>query len=147
MKSLRILDINKMDLEYIAQKMDEYSGQNIEMTSKRVRSITGYFRNLKDLVEINTGMRYGNDRFHFGTEDLEVVGQMDFILQHFYPEGDLPEQLVEYQNFVNRIKGIDSYHSTLEAKLQRDYRMLRKKDSVSEWDIFIHGCDLRARIS
>jgi len=121
-------------LDYVAQKMDEYSEKSIEMTPRRVRALGRCLKVAQEIAEINSGMKYGVDRVRFRPDDLELVGEMDFLLEHFYPDGNVPEQLRGYQNFVNRIKGIDSYHDTLEAKLQRDERNLAERDSVAEAD-------------
>jgi hypothetical protein len=64
---------------------------------------------------------------------------MDFLLQNIYSNGDIPEELKKYKNFVDRVKGIDTYHRTLEAKLQRSARILKDNDSVSEADDRIYA--------
>lgn len=127
------------DLEYIANKIEEYSGKDIEMTPKRVRELASYLGSLKELIETNSGISWDKNNFHFRNEDLENVGEMDFLLERFYPDGNVPMRLKKYKDFVDNIKGIDVYHKILEAKLQRDAKILRNKDSVSEADDMIYA--------
>ncbi|MAG38401.1 hypothetical protein CMI45_03395 [Candidatus Pacearchaeota archaeon] len=117
----------------IARRFRELSDEDRQMTPKRVKTLRNILNTIQGIVEINT--RMGSDNPRFRAEDYEDIGQMDYLLREFFPRGDIPIELEPYANFVNRIRGIDHYHSVLEAKLQRDSEYLSRSDkSVDEID-------------
>ncbi len=121
-------------LEHIAKKMHELSRREkpVELSPKRMRSLRSILNTMKGVIETNAGI--GTDNLRLTGHDLEEVGAMEYLLNGFFPEGNIPPELRPYAEFVSRIKGIDAYNDVVNAKLQRDRVNLKRRDSVCEAD-------------
>ena len=109
-------------LEYVAEQMDAYGHREspIEMTGSRLRALRGELSVLRTYVEF--GIKSGQGTL---TQDvMEQAGEMEFMIDYFYPNGGVPAQLRPYADLAKRVTSIESVRGTVDAKLRRDNERL-----------------------
>lgn len=104
----------------------------IELTPLRRRALMSHLNLLYSIVEANSSIidETGQPAFRLKREDLESVGEMDFLLKWFYGD-DVPEQFSKYTGLISQARGIyeDRFDSAVEAKLRRDEANLEQARS------------------
>ena len=121
-------------LEHIARKVYEFRDSgSVELNPKRMRRLKQNLQLSKQVVEINAGIG-GGENPHVRTNDFEEVGSMDYLLQSFFPDGNVLKELKSFSDFVARFKGIDGYSEAYVDKLARDSKALRGNDPIGEWE-------------
>jgi hypothetical protein len=62
------------------------------------------------------------------TSDLNTIGEMDYLLAHCFPSGDIPQDFGKYVRLIGIVKNMygDIYDSLLERKLQEDKKIIEK---------------------
>ena len=119
-------------VKYIAEKIAEYfhSGKNVPLTSRRERELRSTLRSIEDMVRISSYCvdEDGVQIIRFSNTDLKEIGEIEFIFNRFFPDGNVPEQFSKYTRLVEKAKMIygRTYECMLEAKLQRDKKILKR---------------------
>src|SRR3989344_4008758 len=95
-------------IKYIAEKMNEYSDREtpIEITPRRMRELRSSLRSLQQIIQTNSESsdEYGYKIFSPSRSDVESTGEMEFLLNRFFPGGNVPEILQKYAQFVQGVR-------------------------------------------
>jgi len=124
-------------IHYVAAKINEYFGseKSPELTARRKRELKSTLGILYRAIMIG-GVEdiLISDKYNVKIQtilkltwdDLRDVGEMEFIFNRFFPQGDIPEDLRKYKNFVDMVKNVygDRYVRVVESKLLKDRALL-----------------------
>ena len=116
-------------LEEIARKVEEYKRSDgtisIPITPKRLRSLG---TTLKELKEFVTSPKYPpvSGLSDLTSGQLKTVGEMEYLLNNFFPDGKVPEGFSEYARIVGTVRQLygNEYSSVLERKLREDEALI-----------------------
>ena len=122
---------------YVATKINEYFGseKSPELTVRRKRELRSTLGILHRMVSIGgmdnilikdvNGVKV-QSILKLTRDDLRDVGEIEFILNRFFPQGDIPGDLRRYRDLVDMIKHVygGQYEKVVESKLLRDQALL-----------------------
>src|SRR3989338_10036414 len=79
----------------------------VELTPLRKRALGSHLNMLYSIVESNSSIidETGQLAFRLKREDLESVGEMDFLLNWFY-RNEVPEQFSKYTNLIAQARNV-----------------------------------------
>ncbi|PIN89099.1 hypothetical protein COU61_03245 [Candidatus Pacearchaeota archaeon CG10_big_fil_rev_8_21_14_0_10_35_13] len=115
-------------LQYIVEKVEESrdgdGNINVPLTPGRLRELKGTLGGIRDFLYNSRSSKIAG-LSELSTTDLEVVGMMGYLLDNFFPDGEVPEVLSEYSRIVGTVKQLygSVYSSALERKLAEDQKL------------------------
>ena len=126
----------------------------VELTTRRMRSLRSDLRLTIEAIRLNSGddpestatvTRDGSfmtaqPTIRLESADLKEVGRMQYLLDNLFRDGNVPNSLRPYADFVQKTRRMyrDEFDSIVEAKLQRDHKILEAaksgEDTLDELD-------------
>jgi len=120
-----------MDITEVQRNLKAYDeGEKpIRLTPRRLSALRQCLNDNYTILNVGSyGVSVDGVREHsFGERELMGVGEMEFLLNAFFPDGNVPVPLKKFQEYVTRVKedyGVE-YNDAVERKMQRDAHILQ----------------------